>query len=343
MISIRKQIDEAEALHGGFRAMRKAYLDLTKALPKAALPANPALSGQCQGELEKLAALLGETPALPAIGEAGKLALDQLEAIYHSNRTAVEERDNALKDVVASVADAISSFKGHGERNENNLGRLADEFDSLSRVDSVTELRRRLRDQVGKLRHAAHEMRQENINAAQQFASQISSYQQRLEAARKDSGVDRLTGLGSRREAEQHLRGLPARPGPVTLLLLDIKGFRHINDQYGALFGDKLLRALAGGLQSRFPREGSVFRWGADQFLVIAEGSLASCTEECRDFCHRFAVGGRSQTTLADGSKIMLAAAVAFGATQYGTGDSVEELIRRVHASLDQNRNRPNR
>ena len=161
--------------------------------------------------------------------------------------------------------------------------------------------------------------------------------------ARKQSGVDRLTGLGSRREAEHQLRLLPKQEGAVTVLLFDIQGFEAVNSQYGALFGDKLLRALAHQLNSRFPEGSALFRWGADEFLVIAKGSVGSWLEQCRDICQSFAAGGKYYTTVDDGSKVALTAAVAFGAAQYTTGESVEELCHRTQMALDENRKKPHR
>jgi diguanylate cyclase (GGDEF)-like protein len=338
MISIRKQIEHADYLAACFRALLKAYLGLAKSLPTAALPANPDLAAQCKEDLERSAAALKDTPPVEAIDEAGKLALQRIDDIFHSNRAALEERDTALKEVVASVAQAMAGFRGHGERHESNLGRLADNFEALSRVEDATELRRRLRENVSKLREAAEEMRHGGEQATRQFESQISAFQQRLEMARKESGTDRLTGLGSRQEAERQVRSIPRRQGTICVLLFDIEGFKDINQRYGALFGDKLLCALAHVLRGQFPEEGSLFRWGADEFLVICEGSLAGCAERSRGICASFSTGGKYFTTSDSGAKIDLAAGLAFGAAQYASGESPEELCRRSRAALDQNR-----
>ena len=122
------------------------------------------------------------------------------------------------------------------------------------------------------------------------------------------------------------------------MLLFDIEGFRVINSRYGGLFGDKLLRALAHLLHNRFPEDGTLFRWGADEFLVIVKGAVRNWLEPCSDICQSFAKGGKYYTTVDDGSKVALAAAVAFGAAQYTKGESVEELCHRTQTLLDQNR-----
>ena len=80
-------------------------------------------------------------------------------------------------------------------------------------------------------------------------------FQERVEQARKESGIDRLTGLGNRREAERNLKKATKREGPVSpCILFDVEGFTQINQSHGTLFGDKLLRALTHALRERFPR-----------------------------------------------------------------------------------------
>jgi len=338
MISIRKRIEESEHLESAFQALRKAYLELTSWLPGMALPANPELAGQCRENLEPLATMLKDTPPVTGVDEARNIARQQVDLIFHSNRSALDDRDTALKDVVISVAQAISALRGYGERHGSNISKLADDFDTLSRIEDVSELRNRLHEHVSKLRQTALDMRRENEQSARQFESQISAFQQRLETARKESGTDRLTGLGSRREAERDMRNIPKHEGPICILVFDIEGFREINSRYGALFGDKLLRAFTHQLRSQFGANDAMYRCGADEFLVIREGSLANNLELCREVCQSFSIGGRYYATLDDGTSVALAASVASGAVQHIRGESVEDTFRRARTALDQSR-----
>ncbi len=146
--------------------------------------------------------LKGE-PRVTEIDDAGTIAVQQIEEICKSNKAAMDERDVALKEVVETVAWAVGSFKSHGERHKTNLTRLADGFDSLSRVEDVGELRRRLREDVASLRATVEQMRQESEESVRRLETQVSAFQSRVEQARKETDVDRLTGLGSRREAER--------------------------------------------------------------------------------------------------------------------------------------------
>jgi len=82
------------------------------------------------------------------------------------------------------------------------MEKIAVEFESLSRIEDVNEIRRRLCEGVLQLKESVQEMRRESEQSVQHFETLIVTFQQRLEMARKDSRFDRITGLGNRRDAE---------------------------------------------------------------------------------------------------------------------------------------------
>jgi diguanylate cyclase (GGDEF)-like protein len=336
MISLRKEIRDAENAEARARALTKAFLGLIFAVPKTALPANAELAAQSRENLERAAEPLKSEPHVPEIDSAGAAAVQEVDEICKSNKIAIEERDAALKEVVETVAWAINSFRSHGERHKTSLTKLADGFETLSRVDDITELRRRLREDVAVLRQTVEQMRQESEESVRRLETQVTAFQERVEQARKESGVDRLTGLGSRREAERHLQKAAKREGLICIVVFDIEGFTQINQVHGTMFGDKLLRALTHSLRERFPGEGVLFRWGADEFLAITEGSQKARIDQARGICESFAMS--SYFTAESGTKQKVSAKVACGAAQMSRGESVDDWYRRARENLEQNR-----
>jgi len=335
VISLRKQMDEADHFASRFEALRHAHLALTTALPEAGRAADPDLAARAKALLDQAALAILYDASAKDLEQAGGIALTQINAISRANTSAIGERDDALKEVAASVADFIKGFKGDGIRHGDKLEEIASEFDALSHVEDVNELRRRLREDVVKLRASVDTMRRESEESVRNFESQIVSFQQRLERARTESGLDRLTGLGNRREAEQQLRQLDRRKPPVCVLLFDVDGFREINRKNGAPYGDKVLQALAHTLVEYFPERDSLFRWGADEFLVIAEGRLPVRLEGCRSICRGFAANTQYSV---DGGRRRVAAYVSSGGTEYRAGDSADEIYRRARQNLEEGR-----
>jgi diguanylate cyclase (GGDEF)-like protein len=88
--------------------------------------------------------------------------------------------------------------------------------------------------------------------------------------------LDPLTGLANRRRLRQELRRV--QPIGAAILFFDLDGFKAINDREGHLIGDAFLQRAAEVLQRHFRPDDALFRYGGDEFLVIApamDGALA--------------------------------------------------------------------
>ncbi|MDP2006285.1 MAG: diguanylate cyclase [Rubrivivax sp.] len=97
------------------------------------------------------------------------------------------------------------------------------------------------------------------------------------ETLRTLSQTDALTGLPNRRGLQQQLAAALPRASPQRLLalfLLDLDGFKPVNDRYGHDVGDALLRAVGHRLQAQLRGSDVVARLGGDEFVVLV-GDLA--------------------------------------------------------------------
>ena len=95
---------------------------------------------------------------------------------------------------------------------------------------------------------------------------------------------DELTGVGNYRSLHERLAQEIARHArhdrSFALILLDLDGFKQINERYGHLEGDRLLAEVGAALRDELRDEDSVFRQGGDEFAVIVEETDAGEAEE---------------------------------------------------------------
>lgn len=107
----------------------------------------------------------------------------------------------------------------------------------------------------------------------------------------RDGRVDTLTGLGNRRQMQEHLDRAHAyaeRYGrPYAVGIVDIDHFKEYNDTLGHLAGDEALRAVARALREGPRSTDAVYRYGGEEFLVFlpeqwAEGAR-SAVERLRE------------------------------------------------------------
>lgn len=87
------------------------------------------------------------------------------------------------------------------------------------------------------------------------------------------ANTDSLTALNNRRGLNEALAALAPHATPERLLviyMLDLDGFKPVNDQYGHDIGDELLAAIGGRLTAVVRAHDIVARVGGDEFVVVA-------------------------------------------------------------------------
>jgi diguanylate cyclase (GGDEF)-like protein len=104
----------------------------------------------------------------------------------------------------------------------------------------------------------------------------VLTYRERYEDLLSRSGRDALTGAFDRGRLETHGRSLVARAAvagnPVSLLLVDIDHFKSFNDRFGHARGDAVLKQIATEIMATVRSVDPVFRFGGEEFVVLAEG-----------------------------------------------------------------------
>ncbi|MEU3452833.1 EAL domain-containing protein [Micromonospora sp. NPDC006766] len=84
--------------------------------------------------------------------------------------------------------------------------------------------------------------------------------------------TDQLTGLANRLTFNRRLRRALRDGGPVAVLLLDLDGFKQVNDRFGHATGDRLLTTIAERMRDAVGDDGSIARLGGDEFAVLIGG-----------------------------------------------------------------------
>jgi diguanylate cyclase (GGDEF)-like protein len=93
------------------------------------------------------------------------------------------------------------------------------------------------------------------------------------ERAQRLARADSLTGLGNRRAFDEALAAEVARVrrvrSTVSVALVDIDGFKDLNDQYGHLEGDRCLKEVANAITNSTRGGDRAFRWGGDEIALV--------------------------------------------------------------------------
>ena len=168
---------------------------------------------------------------------------------------------------------------------------------------------------------------------AEEVDDTIERLNERIHYLEGLSNTDELTGLLNRRGFHSELRrgiALSQRSKETGLLLLcDLDHFKSINDRYGHLAGDKVLRAVGELLGQRTRRSDSVGRLGGDEFAVLMTQSKPS--EALRRVAR---LEARLNTLLVPWEDIEIPVSASVGTTTFKGNVSIEALFQQADQAL---------
>ncbi len=161
-----------------------------------------------------------------------------------------------------------------------DMGRIIARMGSLMASETPVPGLERRRDEVGTLMSSFNKM----LLTIEQQAAEINTFATRLDAAYKElestnarlketSFKDEVTGLYNRRfftlRLEEELSRYRRFNHPVSVVLLDLDGFKAVNDEFGHSVGDDTLREVAQILMKHSRGINVVSRYGGDEFAVL--------------------------------------------------------------------------
>jgi diguanylate cyclase (GGDEF)-like protein len=160
-----------------------------------------------------------------------------------------------------------------------------------------------------------------------------------LDIARDGSLRDALTSSYNRRYLDERLYGpfadrQTARPRPpLGIALIDLDRFKRVNDTYGHLVGDRVLRRVADLLQEELPPDGFCARYGGEEFVLWLPDVDAGHAVRIVDAA-RLRVARHPWSELQPGLHVTISAGLAHQSPGAGVPTSPERQLRNADSLL---------
>jgi len=220
----------------------------------------------------------------PALSEAmgkildsgDKLDDDVIEKLYIKYVSECNiDVQRVLRDDVQQLLGKLAGFTAETDKQAHNFGNSLQTYgDTLKQNLDAPKLDALINNMAGdtdKMRGSMHNLQSELAASKQQ----VEKLHLELQSARGEALTDPLTGILNRRgfetRAKHTFADQAALDKGLCLLMLDIDHFKKINDTYGHLFGDKVIRAIAATLTSKVRGQDAVARLGGEEFAILLE------------------------------------------------------------------------
>lgn len=151
----------------------------------------------------------------------------------------------------------------------------------------------------------------------------------------KHAMTDALTGLSNRHAMEEsfprEINRCIQNEQPVSLIMIDVDGFKDFNDKFGHIAGDRALSAVAKILQSQFRPRDLLVRFGGDEFAVLLPGVTQDAALSIADRVRNSVSGDTESST---DSLIQIPIRISMGVAEMEVQGSYESLLKTADAAL---------
>ncbi|MDL2220523.1 GGDEF domain-containing protein [Eubacteriales bacterium OttesenSCG-928-N14] len=98
---------------------------------------------------------------------------------------------------------------------------------------------------------------------------------------------DPLTGVYNRHALLSHFGDVKNDAAGLSFGMLDLDFFKQINDQYGHMVGDAMLKHIVQQVQQNLPANALLYRWGGEEFLIVLKTTeLQAVSQILQNICH---------------------------------------------------------
>lgn len=248
------------------------------------------------------------------------------------------ELRNELLVILATTLSSLKEVGGHNVRYQADLGQTIDRIDDQScAVEELRQILLSLRTETVRMLDTEKTL-SERLEHAH---GEIESLRQDCVRARSESLIDPLTGVLNRRGFEQKLTELchAGRTDEcnVALLMLDIDHFKRVNDQFGHLIGDEVIKYVASIIKEAVRGADVVARFGGEEFAVLLpDTSQTGAMQAAHNIRQRISATSLRQKST--GLQIGVIT-VSIGVAKYLEGMSQEVFINAADKALYQAKN----
>ena len=332
MISLHKALQSVSKTESRLRAWCEGFSGLVAALEGAAIE----LSGEdippVREDIEKARFGLISDAEPEQIVQSGEAARHAVSTLVRGLVDARDTREKEFKKIIWITAEAGAAMVRSGTSHAEEIRQFASKIEATSCLESVVEIRCQMTKRLEELNQVARRIQEDSASTAASLNRQIQRVQERLKAAETLAETDALTKLGNRRLLERKIAAEIDAQDRFCVVVLDLNGFKGVNDRFGHQQGDRLLQAVASSLADSVRGTDFVGRWGGDEFVILfrsiglneAESRVSQIQKAAFG---EFMVGER-------GKEVRLNVSACFGLAECRPGETAEELFERADRNL---------
>lgn len=268
----------------------------------------------------------------------GDEATKQLYEKYFACRLEreLEPMQKTMREIVFLLFGYVAEMDEQANKYGEALTHYSNELQGDLAVSDIQRILDGLIDNTRSLRSAQSSLR----HRLNESTAELERLRLELETAKREAATDPLTGLLNRKGLEiaigQAISERQSGGPPLCLLMIDIDHFKKVNDCYGHLLGDKVLRLIGATLRQSIKGRDTAARYGGEEFAVLLPDTPLEGAKTLADQIRIAISAGRILRM--DNRQPIGQITVSIGLTAHRLGEAPEQLLQRADEALYQSK-----
>lgn len=288
---------------------------------------------------------------IPVLDDLAVLMLAITDSGQHEFETYLQQLNERLEgfqshlhEASAGHADNSSAARELDTQLREHVDGLQSSVQGAADVDSLKHiLENRLEGLLVTMDEHKHERdrrEQELAGRLQGLSERVASmehealgYREHLEEQRQKALLDPLTGLPNRaawsERVEREMLEWQAHGGHLAMAILDLDHFKRINDSYGHLAGDKVLKIVADQLRKRLRSGDFIARFGGEEFVLLLPQTSPAAAAQIAEVLRATVEACPFHFK---GERVVITTSIGLGA--FRSGERGDQVLKRADAAL---------
>ena len=314
-------------------AVLEAYRAALLTMGKSGVRACPAVGSDLQHSLASLEAGLAENVTPSRVKETEEQVEKNLQQWGGRSAEYFKAKANEVKELLIVLARTAESMGVRDQRYADHLSQVTAELQTIADLEDLGHVRSSLVQQASELKTYVDQMAQDSRQSVAQLQAEVSTYETKLKAVEQLASQDPLTGLANRRKVEERIEWRIEHQQSFCIVMLDLDGFKQVNDKYGHAAGDSLLQQFSHELRTNVRATDIVGRWGGDEFMVILDCDLTTATAQV-ERVRKWVLGEYTIQTAPDSAKVKVKIDASIGIAPWRPGQTMSALAAQADSAM---------
>lgn len=342
MISLKKYLDQKDPRpqpSGTQDDTVACYRNLLLAVGRSAVQGSPALGTDLERALKGMEHRLSIHSSPTALLHTEKQVEVQLQEWGQRTAEHLKSRADEVKELLIALARTAEAVGDRNQGYTSNFKDLTKRLETIADLDDISQVRTTVVATVHELKTHVEQMTRDSKQIVEQLRSEVTVYETRLKAVENLVLKDELTGAASRRSVEERMQRCIDNKLVFSVIMIDLNGFKQVNDKYGHLAGDDLLRQFAMELQM-YTRSGDmVGRWGGDEFVVLLSADATGAANHM-DRIREWVFGKYTIQRGANKDATVVYMDASLGLAEWKEGKAMQEVVAEADMAMYRDKNK---